>query len=218
MIEKLTGVVAAKTPTSIIVDVGGVGYGVEMPLSDLCELGVVGAKAEVWIETHVREDAIRLFGFLTFERKQTFALLRTVSGVGPKIGLALLSNLSPKQLKIAILQGRSELLEAVPGIGKRLAERLVVELRPKLEKLRSGAELAPEVSDRIGASGLFDEFQGSEDSTKILDDLRSALENFGYKDRDINLVVDKIGKRHVTVAEQTFEVVLKEALTELRSL
>lgn len=218
MIEKLTGVVAAKTPTSITVDVGGVGYGVEMPLSDLCELGVVGAKAEVWIETHVREDAIRLFGFLTFERKQTFALLRTVSGVGPKIGLALLSNLSPKQLKIAILQGRSELLEAVPGIGKRLAERLVVELRPKLEKLRSGPQLTPEVSDRVGASGLFDEFQVSEDSTKILDDLRSALENFGYKDRDINLVVDKIGKRHVTVAEQTFEVVLKEALTELRSL
>jgi Holliday junction DNA helicase RuvA len=218
MIEKLTGILAAKTPTSVILDVGGVGYGVEMPLSDLCELGVVGSRAEVWIETHVREDAIRLFGFLTLERKQTFSLLRTVSGVGPKIGLALLSNLSPKQLRVAVLQGRSELLESVPGIGKRLAERLVVELRPKIEKMRSGAETSLESGEKAGSSGLFDEFQSNDAGEKILDDLRSALENFGYKDRDINQVMDKISKRDTPVAGQSFEFVLKDALTELRSI
>lgn len=211
MIELLTGTVAVKTTSKAIIDVNGVGYGVEMPLSSLCNISGIGEKATVWIETHVREDAIKLFGFASQEEKDLFNIVCSISGVGPKIGLAILGALRPEQLVFAATDGQKELLEAVPGIGKRLAERLVVELKPKIEKYlknRPGALSAvhavhagPGVHNgqRHGATAIVsgDLFSRSPESDpevsgRMLADAQSALENLGFKDKDVSKVLGKI--------------------------
>ena len=124
MIEYISGKVLCRTPTSLVIDVQGVGYGVEMPLSALCEVPPRGEIISLWIDTYVREDALRLFGFLSLEDRQTFIMLRSVSGIGPKIALAILSTFDATSLRQVVLQNKASLLESVPGIGRRTAEKV----------------------------------------------------------------------------------------------
>jgi len=225
MIEKLRGKICARTAVGVIVDVNGVGYGVEMPLSALCMLPGTDQVVDIWVETHVREDAIRLFGFLTYEDRQTFALLRSVTGVGPKIALGLVSALPGRQLRLVVLQGRQEYLEKVPGVGKKLAERLMLELRSKFEKEKPGAVAGPlpsTMSSKKQSGSLdFDEFSNESELSEVekreqmIFDVRSALENFGYKEREVSPILQKLREADHP-AEILFPDLLKVALRELR--
>ncbi|MCX6116907.1 MAG: Holliday junction branch migration protein RuvA, partial [Proteobacteria bacterium] len=163
MIEYLSGIVLTRLPHSIIIDVNGVGYGLEMPLSSLCEVPTPGNKIAVWVETYVREDALKLYGFLNFEDRQVFGMLRSVSGIGPKIALAILSTFDAKTLRKVVLSNHVDSLESVPGIGRRTAEKLMLELKPKMEKLSfvsprilEQSQISPKNSN-LGTSSTFDE-------------------------------------------------------------
>ncbi|PZP28737.1 MAG: Holliday junction branch migration protein RuvA [Roseateles depolymerans] len=132
MIGRLSGVIAEKTPPQVLIDVGGVGYEVDVPMSTFFNLGAVGERAVLLTHFVVREDAQQLFGFLTQEERATFRQLIKISGVGPKMALALLSGLSVPELAQAVSRQEAGRLTKVPGIGKKTAERLLLELKGKL--------------------------------------------------------------------------------------
>ncbi len=132
MIDRVRGVLAATTADSIVVDVGGVGLRVFVPLTTRSALGPVGSPVELRTVLHLREDTLALYGFLTEDERQLFEQLLTVTGVGPRVALNLLSVLTPDRLRTAIAAGDVELLTTVPGVGRKLAGRLVLELRGKL--------------------------------------------------------------------------------------
>jgi Holliday junction DNA helicase RuvA len=137
MIGRLTGVIAEKSPPQVVIDVAGVGYEVDVPMSTFFNLGSLGDKAVLLTHLTVREDAHQLFGFLTHEERATFRQLIKISGVGPKMALGLLSGLSVPELAQAVSRQETGRLTKVPGIGKKTAERLLLELKGKL-----GADLA----------------------------------------------------------------------------
>lgn len=143
MIAILRGTLFEKHPNQVIVDVGGVGYDVTIPVSTFSALPAAGSPVELRIHTHVREDAIALFGFASSEEKALFEKLISVSGVGPKLAVTILSGLATPDLVGAIRSGQVNLLVRIPGIGKKTAERLVLELRDKLEGL-AGVAPPPE--------------------------------------------------------------------------
>ena len=132
MIGRLTGIVAEKTPPQVLVDVQGVGYEVDVPMSTFCNLPGLGERVTLLTHFVVREDAQQLFAFLTDEERATFRLLIKISGVGPKMALSLLSGLSVGELAQAVSKQDSGRLVKVPGIGKKTAERLLLELKGKL--------------------------------------------------------------------------------------
>jgi Holliday junction DNA helicase RuvA len=169
LIAHLTGKLIQKQPNSVIVDVGGVGYELTVPLSTFYELGDSGAEASLRVYTHVREDALQLFGFRTEREKQLFLLLTSVSGVGPKLAITLLSGLSAEDLLRALRNNDLVRLTAIPGVGKKTAERLVLELRDKIAKLASAA-----------AESLLSDYAGAAAGT-MSDDIVSALINLGYQ-------------------------------------
>ena len=146
MIGRLTGVIAEKSPPQVVVDVAGVGYEVDVPMSTFFNLGGLGERAVLLTHLTVREDAHQLFGFLTHEERATFRLLIKISGVGPKMALGLLSGLSVAELAQAVSRQDAGRLTKVPGIGKKTAERLLLELKGKLAPDIGGANAAP-VSD-----------------------------------------------------------------------
>jgi holliday junction DNA helicase RuvA len=197
MIALLTGTVAQKNPDTVIVDVNGVGYRVQIPFSTYFELPDKGAPCSLHIHTHVKEDAIHLFGFRSFQEKQCFQLLLSVSGVGPKLARDILSNIQPPDLVAALAQGNLGRLSAIPGIGKKTAERLVLELKDKIRKLDID-QPATTVAVVPGAA-------------ELLDDVASALVNLGYKEAQVRKVLDEIG----AIGETPMETVLKQALKQL---
>jgi len=132
MIGRLSGVIAEKTPPQVVIDVAGVGYEVDVPMSTFFNLGQLGERAVLLTHLTVREDAHQLFGFLTHEERATFRQLIKISGVGPKMALGLLSGLSVAELAQAVSQQEIGRLTKVPGIGKKTAERLLLELKGKL--------------------------------------------------------------------------------------
>ncbi len=132
MIALLRGVLVEKSPNQVVVDVGGVGYDVTIPVSTFSALPDAGAEIRLRIHTHVREDAIALFGFASAEEKQVFERLIGVSGIGPKLAVTILSGLAAADLIRAIRSGEVERLVRVPGVGKKTAERMILELRDKL--------------------------------------------------------------------------------------
>lgn len=170
MIAQLTGEIAYRSIDHLVLDVGGVGYRLMIPLSTFYSLPEQG-RISLQVHTHVKEDALQLFGFLTREEKQLFCLLLSVSGVGPKLALNILSNLPADQLQSALVEGDVNRLNNVPGIGRKTAERLVLELQEKARKTFSGAP----PSSRPGA-GL------SAPAGASIDDALSALVNLGYKE------------------------------------
>ena len=164
MIAHLRGTLFEKRPNSVIVDVHGVGYDVAIPVSAFSSLPEKGQSVELHIYTHVREDAIALFGFLTPADKSLFEKLIGVSGIGPKLAITTLSGLTAADLANAIRTGAVEQLVRIPGVGKKTAERMVLELRDKLEPAPAADRAAPA---RAGS------FNPNEE------DVISALMNFG---------------------------------------
>jgi len=166
MIAHLRGLVLEKHPNQVIVESGGVGYDVTIPISTFTALPGEGKEVRLRIHTHVREDAISLFGFLTSEEKTLFEKLITVSGIGPKLAVTVLSGLSTGELISAIRAGQTATLVRIPGVGKKTAERVVLELRDKLEGL-AGAAIAGPAQPPVEALSPVDQ------------DVLSALINLG---------------------------------------
>jgi len=134
MIASLTGILKSKSPTEVLVDVGGVGYAVSIPLSTYSTLGDLNAPVRLLTHLYVREDAMQLYGFATEAERQLFKLLISITGIGPKIAQGILSGISVSDLRQHITGGNIAALTAIPGIGRKTAERLVVELRDKIGK------------------------------------------------------------------------------------
>ena len=168
MIALLTGHIAHKSPEFIILDVNGVGYRVQIPFSTYYELPDEGKEISLNIYTHVKEDAINLYGFRSLAEKNCFQMLISVSGIGPKLGKDILSNIEVGDLKHAVTLGDLGRLSAIPGIGRKTAERLVLELKSKFLKLETALPL-PEAGKVAVASA-------------VSDDVASALINLGYKE------------------------------------
>ena len=139
MIGRLTGRLAEKAPDQVLLDVGGVGYLVHIPLSTFYELPEPENPASLWIYTHVREEALALYGFLSQRERALFLLLLTVNGIGPRVALTVLSGMAPAELVDALRKQDVRRLMSVPGVGKKTAERMVLELRDKLEAPLAGA-------------------------------------------------------------------------------
>ena len=153
MIATLEGILEYRGDDYIIINVGGIGFRVYVPSSTLSQLGDVKGKVSLYTHLHLREDNVSLYGFASSEELALFKNLISVSGVGSKVALALLSALSPEQLAMAITSGNVDLISQAPGIGKKMAGRLVIELRGKLEKewKEAALPLAPESADTIAA-------------------------------------------------------------------
>ena len=196
MIGFLRGRVLEKQPNRILVDVQGVGYEVLVPLSTYYDVGEDGAEVALRIHTHVREDALQLFGFRTALEQLLFERLIGISGIGPKLAVAVLSGIETRELVAAVQRGDVARLTRVPGVGKKTSERIVLELKDRLK------EIAPPVEVAAGVPG----------TGRLRDDLLSALQNLGYHrplaEKAIDSVLDADG-------DQTFEHALRGALREL---
>jgi len=166
MIAQIRDRLASKEPHRVVVDVNGVGYQIFIPLSTYYQLPDIPAEVCLHTHTHVREDAIQLFGFHTRDEQTLFELLQGVSGIGPRLATNILSGISVEELVPALSEGNLTRLRAVPGVGKKLAERLVVELREKV----GTAQLAPPATAPAGTAPPMD---------RALDDVVSALVNLG---------------------------------------
>ncbi len=172
MIAFLAGKILEKEANSVIIDVGGVGYEATIPLSTFYELGDIGEDVSLRIYTYVREDSFQLFGFKTLQERELFLKLITVSGIGPKVAISMLSGMNADEIIAAIRTDNLVLLTSIPGIGKKTAERLVIELRDKVVSLAATAA--------AGTSTTIDgEIKTS--SNDILEDAISALTNLGYQ-------------------------------------
>jgi Holliday junction DNA helicase RuvA len=193
MIGRLRGTLAHKGVEGLVVDVGGVGYDVLVPLSVLDRLPPEGRECHLAIHTHVREDQITLFGFSNVDERSLFRLLIGVSGIGPRLALACLG-LPGEELARAIRSEDLKRLSSLPGIGKRTAQRLVLELKDKLPPVFGGATPAP--APRAHA----------------LDDLESALRNLGYRPKDVEALVARLAPEAPGLA---FEELLRRALSAL---
>ena len=196
MIATLHGVLTEKNPSRLVVDVGGVGYEVNVPLSTFYALGERGAEVDLRIHTHVRQETLSLFGFATRLEVDLFERLITISGVGPRLALAVLSGLEPPELLRAIQNSDIVRLQGIPGVGKKTAERISLELKDKLP--------ANAVDEGVTTDP-------GNDTEGIRNDVMSALLNLGYHrslaERAVNEVLtDKLG---------TFEEALRQALREL---
>ena len=153
MISYIKGELAGVTEEKAIIEAGGIGYGIYMPGKDLAQLPGIGEQLKVHTYLNVREDAMQLFGFLTGDEREVFRLLITVNGIGPKGGLGILSALSADELRFAVMAGDVKAITAAPGIGKKTAERLILDLKDKL-KMEDILERQPEEADlRSGTVG-----------------------------------------------------------------
>jgi Holliday junction DNA helicase RuvA len=173
MIAHLSGTLLAKHATSVIVDVGGVGYEVTIPVTTFYDLGEPNSPVRLRIHTHVREDALQLFGFRTERERELFTLLISVSGIGPKSGIAMLSGMSADEIVSAIRTNNLARLTSIPGVGKKTAERVVIELRDKMAALSS-----PALEEELAAAGVAGA-PPTEDALR--EDALSALVNLGYQ-------------------------------------
>src|SRR5205807_8059668 len=204
MIAHLSGTLLAKQATSVILDVGGVGYEVTIPLSTFYDLEDAGANVALRIYTHVREDALQLYGFKTARERALFLKLITVSGIGPKLGIKMLSAMSADEIIASIRTNNLARLTSIPGVGRKTAERLVVELRDKITALSSPAleeEFSGEPGQRAGTS-----------ADAMRDDALSALLNLGYQktaaEKAIKAAIDEGGDLSV-------ELILRRSLRSL---
>ena len=195
MIAHLSGTLLDKQLQRLVVDVGGVGYDVQVPLSTFYAVGDVGARVALRIHTHVREDALQLFGFATSLEQSLFERLIAISGIGPRVALAVLSGIEPESLVRAIRDADLGRLTSIPGVGKKTAERLVVEMRDRLPKM---TETMPP-----GASNAADDLRS---------DVLSALANLGYQ----RAAAERGLERVLTTSDsRDFEDVLRAILKDL---
>ncbi|MFA5354780.1 MAG: Holliday junction branch migration protein RuvA [Thermodesulfovibrionales bacterium] len=189
MIASLRGRLLSKKPDNVIIEAAGVGYGVQVPLTLLASLPAEGKEVFLYIYTHVREDILQLFGFQTEDEKRIFTSLIGISGIGPKIALSILSAISPEKFHRVIDSEDVELLCRVPGLGKKTAQRLILELKEKLPSL----------------------MKGRKDKDDVFDDTLSALVNLGYKRTTANDVLEKAW----SAGHRDIESLLRESLKHL---
>jgi Holliday junction DNA helicase RuvA len=195
MIGLLRGRLLEKRPNQIILDVGGVGYLVAVPLSTFAALGELHAEVTLLIHTHVREDALSLYGFLSAREKHLFELLLGASGVGPTLALKILSGMNVEELVPAIRGGDLARLTKIPGVGRKTAERMVVELKDKLAAIAAEAE-KPAAASPAGVEA----------------DVKSALVNLGYDERTAEAAVAEARRR---TGPSGFEQLLRVTLSAL---
>ncbi len=192
MIASLKGIVQSKKPTGLIIDVSGVGYHVNIPLCSLADIPDPGNAAFLHTYTHVREDSLQLFGFLSEEERGVFTTLLGISGVGPKLGLAILSGMSVQKFVQSVQSEDISMLSTIPGLGKKTASRLVLELKGKLPSLG-------------------DDGKETSQGSSVSEDAISALINLGYKrplsEKAVGLAVDG--------GSESIEDMIKEALKSL---
>lgn len=198
MIAQLHGRILEKYPNRVIVDVHGVGYDLFIPLSTFYVLGDAGAEVTLRTHTHVREDALSLYGFATRLEQELFERLIGVSGIGPKVALSVLSGIEPLELIRAIERGDVGRLTAIPGVGKKTSERIVLELKDRLPR--------PQVA--AVALGV----EGTVAALDVRDDVLSALVNLGYHRP---LAEKAVASAVKIVPDAGFERTLKQALREL---
>ena len=194
MIAHLTGTLREKRLQKLIVDVGGVGYDVTVPLPTMYALGDVGSRVDLRIHTHVREDALQLFGFATPLEQTLFEKLIAVSGIGPKVALAILSGIEPAELTRAIRSSDVGRLTRIPGVGKKTAERVVLELK---DRLPESVTALPETAAGAGPDA------------DVRADLLSALGNLGYQRGAVEKTVDKA---LAATDDRSFEPLLRATL------
>ena len=206
MIAHLSGTLLSKQATSVIVDVSGVGYEVNIPLSTFYDLENEGSNVKLRIYTHVKEDALQLYGFKTARERELFINFISVSGIGPKLGIALLSGMSADELIACIKSNNLARLTLIPGVGKKTAERLIVELREKMAAL-SVAQLDVEPGAKPEAAEAT-----SEDSVRS--QALSGLMNLGYQRSAAEKAVDAALAEG---GEITVESILKRALRKIGS-
>ena len=200
MIAGLTGRLIVKSPSHVILDVNGVGYEVHSALSTYFSLPNVQELATLEISTQLRNDSIQLFGFLTTQEKETFMLLTGITGIGPKLALSTLSSLNIKDLLSAIQTNDVDTLSSVPGIGKKSASRIVLELKDKVSRLR-GAEM------QAGESPLHPQ------SDNLQEDAVSALLNLGYRAPEVKKAIQR--SLHKNPGSGSLENLIRESLKEL---
>jgi Holliday junction DNA helicase RuvA len=195
MIAYLKGTLIHKTPGHVVVETGGVGYAAAIPVSSYVRLGETGGTVELFIHTHLTDDALSLFGFVAREEKDMFLKLIGISGIGPKLAMNILSGIAPADLEEAVRSGDVARISLVPGIGKKTALRITMELQDKLEKKEKllSAKSSPEKED-----------------------LLSALQNMGFRRKEAERAVDQ------TVAANKpgagFEKLLRECLKRLAKI
>ena len=192
MIASIKGIVLSKKPEGVIVDVNGIGYHVSIPLCSLENIPEKGETVFLHTYTHVREDTLQLFGFLSEEEKKVFTTLLGINGIGPKLGLAILSGMPVQRFVEAVNSDNVSLLSTIPGLGAKTSARLVLELKGKLPSLHIGETLYSK-------------------ERSVAEDAVSALVNLGYKKQLAEKAVELSVKNGVT----TIEVIIREALKYL---
>ena len=195
MIAHIRGRLFKKTPESVIVQVGGIGYEVLVPLSTFYSLPDENREVDLYIYTHVREDALVLFGFSTRLEKNLLLMLISVSGIGPKLAVNILSGIGPEELLDAVASGDSARLQRIPGVGRKTSERIVLELKDRAARFGSQREEAGTTADYRGQQGM--------------EDAVSALMNLGYAAKPAREAVEKA---HSTPKAADLEGLIREAL------
>jgi Holliday junction DNA helicase RuvA len=192
MIGQLRGALIDKRPNQVLIDVAGVGYQVQIPLSTFAGLGALHTETTLLIHTHVREDQIALYGFLTARERQCFELLISASGVGPSLALKILSGMGLEELVPAIRKGDVVQLKRIPGVGQKTAERMVVELRDKLAAVDVAEAGRPSTRSQVES------------------DVTSALVNLGYEAHAVEKTIEMVRGQDLT-----FDILLRAALQKL---
>lgn len=198
MIAHLRGQILFKSPNSVIVDCNGVGYELAISVATFSDLGSEGAEAKLHVHTHVREDALALFGFSELTEKRLFEKLLTISGIGPKLAITVLSGISAERLVGAIRAGDHATLTKIPGIGKKTAERVVLELKDKLDNM-TGTAPQQTAAPSLGA---------------VADDVLSALVNLGYPRPVAQKAVESAAKDSAVAAD--FERLFRASMSAVR--
>ena len=198
MIAHLRGQILSKTPNAVVIDCGGVGYELAISVTTYTEIGEIGAEARLHVHTHVREDALLLFGFAEPTEKRLFEKLLTISGIGPKLAITVLSGISSERLVGAIRGGDHATLTKIPGIGKKTAERVVLELKDKLD----------DMVGFVAEAGAAPSLGG------VAEDVLSALVNLGYA-RPIALKAVETAAKDATVAGD-FELLFRASMSAVR--
>jgi len=199
MIAHLRGLLLSKAPNQAVIECAGVGYELAISVTTFSALANEGAEASLHVHTHVREDQIALFGFAEAQEKRLFEKLLTISGIGPKLAITVLSGISADRLVMAIRGADHAALTKVPGIGKKTAERVVLELKDKLEDIAVAQDVAGTVH-HYGAAG---------------DDALSALINLGYPRPAAQKAIDTAIERHPELAKD-FETLFRAAMASIR--
>src|SRR6266513_3970072 len=205
MIAHLSGTLLSKQANLVILDVAGVGYEVTIPLSTFYDLEEIGSKVQLRIYTHVREDALQLYGFKTTRERELFMRLISVSGIGPALGIKLLSGMSADEMIASIRTDNLARLTLIPGVGRKTAERLVMELRDKVASLSSA-----ELEEELGAKTATGAPLPTQDSLRS--DVLSALLNLGYQrssaEKAVSAALDEGG-------DISMELILRRSLRTL---